>query len=351
MGVSNVNQFVKRLNGIWMGSYKLRVNTAKYGRKEIDDRDKQQASVHQQPKLKSVVVKPQKLRSVVISKDERLKDERSFADIVKGEKKKGKLEGESKTEDNKKDEDGKEELVEEEEDCFEIRVIPNEEDGEMTKKMLIGEVKSFDLLQNIFDMPRVEGLFNIKLNFIGGMFVSLEFEKEESAVEFLEKAKSVWNNWFVKLFKWQDNFKISSRLASLTIFGIPLHIWNSDVAEEIARLWGTPVCLYNEEKTGFNKETRRVGILTSEEPWIDDHVMVNVQGKRYKVRVVEDPTRSFRMAPCCSKLENGHSSDEDWWDTDNEENRDEEKMEESDVFKIWEPHEDNEIFQSGNQQA
>ncbi|KAI3790538.1 hypothetical protein L2E82_03648 [Cichorium intybus] len=278
-------------------------------------------------------------------------DERKFVDIFKGAKKKEEQEGESKKDDRKKDEGAKGDFVEVEDDCFEITVIPNAEDGEAVKKTLIGEVKSFDLLQNIFDMPRAEGLFNIKLNFIGGMFVSLEFEKKELAVEFLEKARPVWSNWFDNLFKWQHNFKISSRLASIVIFGIPLHIWNTDVAEEIVRLWGTLVSLYNEEKVGLNKGVRRVGILTSEEPWIDDYVIVNVQGKCYKVRVVEDPIWSFGLVPNCSNMEQGQSSDEEWWDTDNEERGNKEQLEESDFLKNWESPEEKEVFQSINQQA
>ncbi|KAI3765800.1 hypothetical protein L2E82_15844 [Cichorium intybus] len=82
----------------------------------------------------------------------------------------------------------------------------------------------------------------------------------------------------------------ATTLASISIFEIPLHIWNTDVAEEIATLWGTP-------------------------------------GNCYKVRAVEDHIRSFGMAPNCSNMEQGQSSDEEWWDTDNEERGNEENME------------------------
>ncbi|KAI3515953.1 hypothetical protein L1887_14860 [Cichorium endivia] len=84
LGVMEDSRFVERLNGIWMGSYKLRANIAKYGRNVNVTTMKQVPKQAPQLKLKSVVVKPQKLKSVIVSKEDCSRNEGSFADVVKG---------------------------------------------------------------------------------------------------------------------------------------------------------------------------------------------------------------------------------------------------------------------------
>ncbi|KAI3496819.1 hypothetical protein L1887_39196 [Cichorium endivia] len=302
-----------RLNGIWMGSYKLRANMARYGRNE-----NVRPPGMQQKRLKSVIVKHQdnrSIRSVIISKEERIRDERSYAEIVKGDGKLNVRVEEPELEDPKVI-GRKVNVHEEEEDWHEITVIPRKEDEELVKKVLIGEVKSYEMLQNISDMPRLEGIYNVKVSYVGGFHVLIEFDNEDLADDFLRKARPSWSNWFSNLAKWHRDFEIGKRLASISIYGVPLHVWNSEVFEEIARVWWEPVCLTNEDNSNLNKEVRRVGILTSEAPWINDFVKVNVQGRCYKVRVIEDPSRSMGMTPSDGNLDSDQSTNEDWFDLD-----------------------------------
>ncbi|KAI3517630.1 hypothetical protein L1887_16845 [Cichorium endivia] len=172
------------------------------------------------------------------------------------------------------------------------------------------------MLQNISDMPRLEGIYNVKVSYVGGFHVLIEFDNEDLADDFLRKARPSWSNWFSNLAKWHRDFEIGKRLASISIYGVPLHVWNSEVFAEIARVWGEPVCLTNEDNSNLNKEVRRVGILTSEAPWINDFVKVNVQGRCYKVRVIEDPSRSMGMTPSDGNLDSDQSTNGDWFDLD-----------------------------------
>ncbi|KAI3691470.1 hypothetical protein L2E82_49831 [Cichorium intybus] len=225
---------------------------------------------------KSLVPKPKRLKSVVISNEERIREELSYVDIVRGAKKdKDNVEG-LDVEDSQ--------VATVDDDFFEITVILKEEDEVSMKKVLIGEVKSYDLLQNIFDMPKIEGLLNVNIHYLGGLFVIMEFEAEESADDFLKKAKPSLSNWFHDLFK----------------------------------LWGMPVRIDKDEDISLNKEAKRVGILTNEEPWINEYVNIKIKGNYFKVRVVEDPSRSFGLAPKLNYQDLDQSSDEGWLDLDNE---------------------------------
>ncbi|KAI3778629.1 hypothetical protein L2E82_08010 [Cichorium intybus] len=223
-------------------------------------------------------------------KRENQRHETSYADVVKGGNN-----SKEKIEESHSCSKVKDPVMEDEDVRYEITVIPKSEEEETMKRTLIREVKTHEMLQNIFDMSKVEGLFNIVVRYIGGLFVSLEFEREELADEFLRKAKTSSSNWFHNIFKWYRDFKVCSRLASIAIIGVPLHIWNSKVFDEIARIWGVPVGRSNENN--FNKEVRRMGIVTNEEPWIRDVVNVKVNGSCFKVKVVEDSFYSLSMGP------------------------------------------------------
>ncbi|KAI3515954.1 hypothetical protein L1887_14861 [Cichorium endivia] len=168
-------------------------------------------------------------------------------------------------------------------------------------------------------MPRIEGLLDVKLVYVGGMHVLLEFDKLGLADDFLKNEKATWSNWFSNLFKWSQDFVARERLASITIFGVPLQIWNTNVFEEIARIWGKPICLSNDGNDSSYKEARSVGILTNEAPWINEYIKVNVHGHCYKVKVVEEPSRSRSMALVHGNQEEEQlSEEEEWGDSDNE---------------------------------
>ncbi|KAI3523169.1 hypothetical protein L1887_01226 [Cichorium endivia] len=96
-----------------------------------------------------------------------------------------------------------------------------------------------------------------------------------------------------------------------TICGVPFHVGNSDGFEEIARVWGVPVRIDKEDEVSHNKESKCMGILTNEEPWINEYVNLKVNGSCFKVRVFEDPFRSLSLAPKICSMEEEHSWDEE----------------------------------------
>ncbi|KAI3722266.1 hypothetical protein L2E82_33297 [Cichorium intybus] len=286
-------------------------------------------------KQESQVSKSKRLKSVVISKEERIREEMSYADIVRGESKdKMKVDV-----DGVEAEDGQSESTEE--DCFEITVIPKEEDMMTIEKSLIGEVKSYELLQNIYEMPKIEGLLNVSIQYIGGLFVIMEFDSKELAEDYLVKAKPSWRNWFGDLFMWSPSFRVNRRVASISIFGVPFHVWNADVFEEIARLWGTPVRIDKDEEFNLHKEIKRVGILTSEEQWINENVNIKIKNEIFKIKVIEDPSCSFGLAPKINSQEVDQSSYEGWLDLDTERMEMDEFIEEAENVQNCEAPEDN----------
>ncbi|KAI3767612.1 hypothetical protein L2E82_17869 [Cichorium intybus] len=265
-----------------------------------------------QTNLKSVVVKPQRIRSVIVAKEDRIRDEVSYAEIVKGGVDKKIREEVVSGGANRFKKHAEEVAIED--DCQEVTVIPSEEDEMNGRNSLIGDVLNYDLLLNIFDMPRLEGLCNVMIWYIGGMNVVIKFESESMAEDFLLNAKNTWSNWFGNLVKWHPDYSCGHRLASIDIMGVPFLVWKEEVFEEIARLWGKPVWFSNIDNVNFNKEVKKVGILTSEPPWINESIKVNIKGVVHHVRVIENYYHSYNMAPKVSNSDQEQFSEEEWVD-------------------------------------
>ncbi|KAI3766295.1 hypothetical protein L2E82_16348 [Cichorium intybus] len=98
------------------------------------------------------------------------------------------------------------------------------------------------------------------------------------------------------------------------IWGKPVSLINGD----IGKIWGKPVSLINGDIGSINKAVKRIGILTSEFPWINETIKIKVHGNCYSIKVVEDSNRSYNMAPKITVLDSDQSSDEDWFDMEND---------------------------------
>ncbi|KAI3517179.1 hypothetical protein L1887_16389 [Cichorium endivia] len=196
-----------------------------------------------------------------------------YADIVKGDCKVADINGKKdmNMESTRKQfhSVGKGKVMLEDKDCYEITVIPKEEDRETAKRTLIGEVSNFDLLQNILEMPKVEGLFNVSLR---TFYVMLSLP---GATESGDRQVDRCNN------------------------------------------------------NNFNKEVRRMGILTSESSWINEVICIKVEGLCFKIKVFEESARSISLGPKIWNIDMDQSSDKGWSDKDDEGLGDDEVVEET----------------------
>ncbi|CAI9296619.1 unnamed protein product [Lactuca saligna] len=79
LGIENVKIFEVKLNKIWLGFFKLRVNLARSQKRSIVKVNEQ----NQNHKLKSVIIRPNKLKSIVIQKNKEAFGKPSFVEVVK----------------------------------------------------------------------------------------------------------------------------------------------------------------------------------------------------------------------------------------------------------------------------
>ncbi|GJS45824.1 nucleotide-binding alpha-beta plait domain-containing protein [Tanacetum coccineum] len=101
---------------------------------------------------------------------------------------------------------------------------------------LTGKVKEFSSLANLKMVLDNEGFHNIKLKYMGGYWVIIEFETEASKENF--KANVGTGSWFSHLQQTSTTFCIDERVAWVDIEGIPLKAWTRNTFNRIASKWG-----------------------------------------------------------------------------------------------------------------
>ncbi|MDV2887823.1 DUF4283 domain-containing protein, partial [Alkalihalophilus pseudofirmus] len=90
-------------------------------------------------------------------------------------------------------------------------------------------------------LVKADGCPDIGVRFLGGLFVLLEFNDEAGANDFILNSKDIWENWFTSLVKWQKDFTVKERLASILIHGVPPHAWTEDSFNAIGKVFGEVV--------------------------------------------------------------------------------------------------------------
>ncbi|KAI3680913.1 hypothetical protein L6452_35692 [Arctium lappa] len=210
LGIDDAKKMERDHGNIWVGSYHVRINISKYSRVEKNRVNKTDV-VHEKNGKENVSNQIMKENT---SNQTRVLGCRSFAEVVNG--------GSGQVENSP------------------INIISTASSKKRMEKALIAEVDNFSLLQNIGSFSDAEGCTEVKIKYLGGLFVMLDFPVTSGSrvKAMLEKRTSPWKNWFRRVFPWKPKFKVVERIAFLTIHGIPPHARNPLVFMEIDKQWG-----------------------------------------------------------------------------------------------------------------
>ncbi|KAL4562061.1 hypothetical protein LXL04_034251 [Taraxacum kok-saghyz] len=313
MKVRDIEKLEMELNNSWWDRFKLKANLAKYGRKD----------------QKVAKALPQKLKSVVVGQYS-VEHERPTASHVgahsSGPSYAAAVSGRDKVQaDSKNSQDNVEANL-----GNSIHVIPSPDLIERLNRSLLGEVKCFEILKNLQELPKVEGLNEVKVSYYGGMSVLLEFRTKDAAKKFLTLARGTWTKWFRALDSWSPEKQTLKRLASLHIVGIPPHAWMSCVFSDIGSIWGEIVVPEWCNSELRNRERGNVIILTQVSNFINETVELVVQNMRFKVMVTEDFIESGKLGP---NLDVQFVNEEDDDSRGNDSDCDDSRCDENSIFE------------------
>ncbi|GKB94371.1 nucleotide-binding alpha-beta plait domain-containing protein [Tanacetum coccineum] len=117
-------------------------------------------------------------------------------------------------------------------------------------KSLLGRVKQFVSLANLRKAVSNERFVDIKIQYMGELWVLLEFGSEE----FFEaiQTQCVIRSWFSQLKQATMEFTNKGRIAWMEVEGIPLKLWTDNTFKQIATKWGELLDIDDQEEMCFH---------------------------------------------------------------------------------------------------
>lgn len=133
-----------------------------------------------------------------------------------------------------------------------------------------------------------ESLNEVNIKYLDGLKMLIEFNSEQEARAVLEHKKEWLDKWFNWVKPWSNESMNKNRIVWLTIVGVPIQVWYSEVFSRIAKVWGE-VIIPEECSTDRNHlNYGRVCILTNLEEVIISSLKIKVDGVCVNLRIFED---------------------------------------------------------------
>ncbi|GKD48161.1 RNA-directed DNA polymerase, eukaryota, partial [Tanacetum coccineum] len=221
--VQDANKLEEHLNSIQTGSVKIRVNLAKFARKKS-----MAYSEFQEVGRKNT--DPRSYTGVRVKT-------RSYANVVKKDRcsmvEVRKLEGNSQ-----KMRNSEENVQASKVERKHIEISTGLTNNDWLNRALVGDLLSYDSLENVADICDEEGLNAASGKYIGGMKVLLIFETEKEANDVLSSGHQSVSRWINNIQRWDSNYKTRQHLSWIYIEGLPLSVWCSVSFLKIATLFG-----------------------------------------------------------------------------------------------------------------
>ncbi|GKA67656.1 hypothetical protein Tco_0767573 [Tanacetum coccineum] len=149
--------------------------------------------------------------------------------------------------------------------------------------VLMGKVKEFSSLTNLKLVLANEGFDCIKLKYMGGFWVMIEFLLEVANEKF--KTNVAIGSWFSKLHQASNDFLIDERVTWVDIEGVPLKVWSKNTFNRIASKWGDLLHIEDQEDDVFH--SKRICVKTKIVENIFESFKIIFQGSVFWVRAKE----------------------------------------------------------------
>ncbi|GKV15204.1 hypothetical protein SLEP1_g26006 [Rubroshorea leprosula] len=316
-GVKDVIQMERRLNEIWIGSYKMRVKIA-------NDRQRKE------PKSKKVQG-VFKAKGSACSMYRLVQPGHSYAQAVKGQgiRTDNVLEQlQEKVYEAVQEKEGvkagmqENSEVEKTEETIEFN--PTGEELQWLEGGMVAVVRSMAMVSEIQEHMDADG-GSISLTPIGGRRVLLTEKVAGVLSDYMKLNQELFGLWFEAIKPWEMDPEERSRMMWLRISGVPLKAWSERCFQRIGETIGEVLMIHEDTKKKSILWDGRVLILGSESGKVSKQVKLKVGKQEYNIEIAEEEWRS----------------DPDWWLSENDRRSDMET--ESGYSNSWCQNEDSDL--------
>nr|GEX01626.1 RNA-directed DNA polymerase, eukaryota, reverse transcriptase zinc-binding domain protein [Tanacetum cinerariifolium] len=148
---------------------------------------------------------------------------------------------------------------------------------------VMGDVKQFMSIQKLPTILSKEGFPNVKLTYLGGLWVMMEFSSLITKEKFLHHVGVA--SWFNTLSNPQPDFVSKERIVWVDIEGVPLHLWSLATFSKIGSKWGEMLELEESKDDLFAR--KRLCIKTKQEDNILEKFKILIRWKAYTIQAKE----------------------------------------------------------------
>ncbi|GKB96337.1 RNA-directed DNA polymerase, eukaryota, reverse transcriptase zinc-binding domain protein [Tanacetum coccineum] len=152
-----------------------------------------------------------------------------------------------------------------------------------TSTVLLAKVKEVDSISNMYGICRNEGFTDVSINYVGGLWVWIQFENSTSCDAFKEN-ESLKSFWTIIRYV-SPFFTVDERLIWIEIRGLALCAWGSNAIKKVTSLFGKFKFFDSDSENTIS--LGRACISTKRQSTISESVSVIIHGKSFDVHVHE----------------------------------------------------------------
>ncbi|GKV22035.1 hypothetical protein SLEP1_g31939 [Rubroshorea leprosula] len=287
--VKNEIQMERRLNEIWIGSYKMRVKIA----------NERQRKSSLSRKVQGVL----KVSGSTSIMNRLVQPGQSYAQAVKGQGKREDKAPEQSQEKERKEAPKMEVVktrIQENKEAEKIEktieYIPSGDELKWLEGGMVAVVRSMALVSEIQEQLDADG-GSISLSPIGGRRMLLTEKVIGSLSDYMKHNEELFDMWFESITPWEKAPEEKSRMMWVRISGVPLKAWGERCFQMIGETIGEVLLVHEDTKKKAILWDGRVLIFCSESSKISNLVKLKVGEQVYEIEIVEEEWRS----------------DPDWW--------------------------------------
>jgi hypothetical protein len=249
-------ELCRRLEDVWLGSFKLRVNRSRFSRRE-EVREKEEGA------RKEVLMEGEGSKPLTTSFKAALLRTSTSQEETGVRRNGGVVERE----------------------CLEVEV-----DGSVLKELeesFVGKLVVNVEVSSIRTILFMEGFAHISVIDMGRRMV-LIYSPKKGEVERLWKQKVDWiSYYFREVIPWSPSCFADRRDTWVKVFGIPLHIWGETLFKAIRGMYGKFLDFDSNTTSRAKLDVASLKIATYFEGKIDETVLIKAMRVTYSLRVVE----------------------------------------------------------------
>ncbi|PWA53963.1 hypothetical protein CTI12_AA442730 [Artemisia annua] len=272
LGIRNEGEFAKVLSNIWMGSYHVYVSIARFQRQsKYNNNAVKKESTGFKHSPHAAHVRPSYSTNVPSS----FNAKQTYVSVANGDVALKRAENNG--------ENDKVNCIQ----LFDDDLIKVED----TSTVVLVKVKEVDSLSNMYRICRNEGFVDVKIHYVGGLWVWIQFNNEKACQAFKSNVslKKLWSALKVV----SPSFKVDERMVWVEIHGLPLCAWGSNAFKKVVSMFGS--FKFFDLDVEDIMSMGRICIATKQQSLISEWVNVLIHGENFNVHIKEVGTWSTHI--------------------------------------------------------